>query len=235
MLHLAMHPIPPITPLPGLTEPFSSLTHLLGAVLFLMLGVWLVRRTRGDRWRAFACGLYVATVVFLLCMSGIYHMLPDGPWRELLRRLDHAAIFSLIVGTMTPVHQILFRGFMRWGWIALIWIMAVAAITLKVLMFSGLPEWIGLTLYLFMGWLGLITAALLWSRRGQGYIRLMAAGGIAYTVGAISEFIHWPVLWPGIIGSHELFHVAVLIGLGFHWWLIHRIAALPLDHHPADA
>jgi hypothetical protein len=30
-----------------------------------------------------------------------------------LRRLDHAAIFTLIAGTFTPIHAIVFRGIFR--------------------------------------------------------------------------------------------------------------------------
>ena len=54
--------------------------------------------------------------VFLLSMSGVYHMMESGGTaRAVMGRLDHSAIFVLIAGTFTPVHGILFRGWARWG------------------------------------------------------------------------------------------------------------------------
>ena len=49
-------------------------------------------------------------------------------------------------------------------------------------------------------------------------------GGIAYSIGAVLEFVHWPVLVPGVVQWHEVFHIAVLIGLGFHWAFVYAIA-----------
>lgn len=53
-------------------------------------------------------GLAVAVVVYVLCAlvsnlaSWAYHFLPLHDRRTLLRRLDHAAIYSSITGTFTP-------------------------------------------------------------------------------------------------------------------------------------
>lgn len=48
---------------------------------------------------------------------------------------------------------------------------------------------------------------------------------MAYTFGALTDFLRWPVLAPGILGPHELFHLAVLAGLSFHWMFIRSFAA----------
>ena len=47
-------------------------------------------------------------------------------------------------------------------------------------------------------------------------------GGLAYTIGAIFEYLRQPVLIEGVVGPHELFHVAVVLGIGFHWWFIYH-------------
>ena len=49
-------------------------------------------------------------------------------------------------------------------------------------------------------------------------------GGVAYSVGSVLGSSTWPVLIHGVIQGHEIFHVAVLIGLGFHWAFIYQIA-----------
>src|SRR4051794_4002693 len=109
-------------PLPGFTEPASSLSHLFGAGLFTVLGAVLLWRGRGSASRVTFLGVYVFATVFLFSMSGVYHMLPfEGAPRAVLERLDHSAIFVLIAGTFTPAHGLLFRGWQRWLPLVLIW------------------------------------------------------------------------------------------------------------------
>lgn len=62
-------------PIPGFSEPVSSLSHLLGAGLLIIPGYFLLRRGRGSASRLFVLGLFVFSCVFLLSMSGVYHLL----------------------------------------------------------------------------------------------------------------------------------------------------------------
>jgi channel protein (hemolysin III family) len=150
---------------------------------------------------------------------------PEDAFRGVLRRLDHAAIFVLIAGSFTPVHAILFRGPWRWGMLAGIWAVAIAGLTFKTLYFTAIPEGFGLALYLGFGWLGLATWIALVRRFGFQFARPVLWGALAYTFGALTDFLRWPVLVPGIVGPHELFHLAVLAGIAFHWKFIHGFAS----------
>lgn len=217
--------MPHLTAIPGFAEPFSSLSHLLGAGLYLVLGVFLVRRGRGDALRVASLAVFVFGSVLLLSTSGTYHLLDlDGDARRVVQRLDHAAIFILIACSFTPIHIILFRGWGRWGMLTLVWGFAYTAITLKMLYFNTMPQAVGMSLYLGMGWLGAYSGISIWKRFGFHFMEPVLWGGVAYSIGAILEFMHWPVLWPGVIQWHEVFHVAVLLGLGFHWSFIYAIA-----------
>lgn len=214
-----------IYPVPGFSEPVSSLTHLLGAIVFAVLAFFLIRRGRGDGGRMMFLGVYAFTCVLLLSMSGVYHLLtPGGAGRAVLKRLDHGAIFTLIAGTFTPVHGILFRGRARWAPLLLIWSAAVAGVTLKMVFFGGFPEWLSLSLYLVLGWAGVISGVVLWHRFGPAFVQPLVWGAVAYTVGAVLDFLRWPVLLPGVVGPHELFHGAVLTGVGFHWRFVSQFA-----------
>jgi channel protein (hemolysin III family) len=209
----------------GFSDPVSSLTHLAGAVVFAILAVTLLRRGRGARGRVIALAVFAFSSVLLLGLSGVYHLLsPDTPGREVLKRLDHAAIFVLIAGSFTPVHAILFRGAWRWGMLALIWGLALAGLTLKVVYFDTMPEWLGLAMYLGLGWMGVISGTILARRHGLRFIHLVLWGALAYTAGAVFEFLRWPVLLGGVVGPHEIFHLAVLAGIACHWAFIQRIA-----------
>src|SRR5688500_6998575 len=116
----------------GLSDPVSSISHLLGAAVFATLSYYLLRRARGSRGRVAFSAIFAFSGVFVLVMRGIYHLLtPGGTGRTLRQRLDHAAIFMLIAGTFTAVHGVLFVGPMRWGVLAAAWSVAAFGITLK--------------------------------------------------------------------------------------------------------
>ncbi len=212
-------------PLLGFQDPVSSWLHLGGALVFLLLAPRLLWRGRGHPGRVFSLVVFVLAVEIQLGLSGTYHLLADGtPARAVLRRLDHAAIFVLIAGTFTPGHAILFRGWLRWGILAFVWSFAVASITLKTVFFQGFPEWLGLVMYLSLGWLGAVSGYAAWRRYGYSLVSPVLLGGVAYTAGAVLEFLRWPTLWPGVLGPHELFHLFVLLGVGLHWRFIYRFA-----------
>jgi hemolysin III len=45
----------------------------------------------------------------------------------------------------------------------------------------------------------------------------LLAGGITYTLGAAVYASGRPRLWPGVFGSHDLWHIFVLGGSVCHW------------------
>lgn len=212
-------------PLAGLSDPFSSVSHLLGALLFACLAPRLIRRGGDTPGHALALAVFSGSCVLLLTVSGIYHTLPhDTPARALLQRCDHAAIFALIAGTFTAGHAILFRGIWRWGMITLIWTLAAVGILLKTVFFEHVSEALGLAFYLGMGWIGLLSGFKVLRVYGWPLLLPLIGGGLAYTIGAVLEFARWPDLAPGLLGPHELFHLCVLLGVACHWEFTHRFA-----------
>jgi channel protein (hemolysin III family) len=158
-------------------------------------------------------------------MSGVYHLLTPGTaGRAVLLRLDHAAIFVLIAGTFTAVHGIVYHGLGRWGPLLFIWTAAITGITLKTIFFDGVGDLLSLALFLGLGWVGAFSGGVLWYRYGFRFVRPLVWGAIAYTIGGIQEYLGWPILVPGVIGAHELFHVMVLIGAIFHWRFVYQFA-----------
>jgi len=216
---------PPLRHLPGLYEPFSALTHLLGAGAFLVLSLALVRRAGSDRRRRALMSIYGFSCVLLLLMSGVFHMTTTGtPLNRTMLRVDHAAIFFLIAGTFTPVHGLLFRGWLRWFPLLLLWAIAACGVIIKIAFFSTMSSTVSLTLYLAMGWFGLLGGLVLCRQRGFAFVRPLLMGGICFSVGAIMDLCYWPTPIPGVVHAHELFHLAVLGGMAFHFAFIWRIA-----------
>lgn len=216
-----------VQPIPGFSDPFSSMTHLFSAPLFLIIGAIMLYRLRGDLGRTISLSIFIFAVVFLLSMSGVFHLLSPGTdSRHVLQMLDHAAIFVLIAATFTPTHVLLFKGIKRWGTLLLIWGIGICGITFTTIYFEDVPEILSLTLYLGMGWLGLLTGYMVSQRMGFKAILPLIYGAIAYTFGAVLQFIGYPILISGVIGPHELFHVLVLFGISFHWQFVYRMAKL---------
>jgi channel protein (hemolysin III family) len=212
--------------IPGFSDPVSSLTHLAGAAVFALLSIPLIGRGRGDPRRVISLAMFALSCVLLLSLSGVYHLLtPETAARGVLVRLDHAAIFVLIAGSFTPVHAILLHERWQRHLLAWIWGAAIAGVVLKTVYFEATPPWLGLLMYLGLGWLGLISTVVLARRFGVRFVLPLVWGALAYTLGALVDFLGWPVLVAGVVGPHEVFHLAVLAGVSFHWAFIRRIAA----------
>jgi channel protein (hemolysin III family) len=214
-----------VFPLPGCREPLSSLSHLFGAFVFAALATGLIRRGRGDWVRTSSLTVLAVSSVLLLMLSSIYHLFWPGPLREFMVRADISAVFLLIAGSMTPVHAILFRGRSRWLPLVLIWTTAVIGILLRMVFYRNVSGTLGIAIFLLYGWAGVITAIVLWRRFGLAFIKPAICAGISYTLGALILLFHGPTLVAGVIGPHELWHIAVLCGLGLHWYFVYQFAS----------
>ena len=217
----------------GFSEPFSSISHFLGAIVCLFYFRPLWRTARGHLGHRIAVAIFCGATVLLLLLSGLFHLLPNGTSAKILfQRLDHAAIFILIAGTFTPLHSILFRGRLRWIPLVVIWTIAIAGIVLKEVFFSQIPELLSVSIYIGMGWLGIFSAFFIYLHWGFNLVVPLLKGALAYSLGSIIDLLHKPILLPGIFGPHELFHIAVLIGVTYHWKFIHEVAlsaSLPIE------
>lgn len=211
--------------LPGIYQPVSSLSHLMGAIVFAVVSWRTLQSVWNDRCPFWTIAIFAGSTELLLSLSAIYHMFGPGALRAIMLRLDVAAIFLLIAGSFTPLHGILFEGWKRWGMLALIWTVALAGIALRIVFFDSISKPVGHAGFLMMGWLGAISGYLVWKHHGWGLLLPVVAGGVLYTLGAISNAVKWPTIIPYVWGPHETHHMTVLAGLGFHWWATVQIAA----------
>lgn len=217
-----MHPIPFL----GLQDPVSSLSHLAAAVLTLYAGYRLILKTRGNGFRVGASLLYLCCLLFLFSMSGVYHSLAPGPWRDFFRRLDYMAIWLVIAGSATPIHVLLMEGPWRWGMLALFWAGALACLFIVDAYFKSLSYWGIVGLYMGVGGIGTISFYHLHRRFGLKKLAVLALGGLAYAAGAVIDAVEAPVLLKGVFGPHELFHLLVVVGAACHYVFIYGWAEM---------
>ncbi len=199
-------------------DPISSYTHFIGAclsavglLLFVLLGIYL-KSTVISMIGAVVFGL---SLIMLYSSSSIYHFFNGKESiKKRLRKLDHAMIYVLIVGTYTPVtlafvelkHAIIF--------LTILWSVAFIGIIIK-LFWMNAPRIISTAIYLLLGW------ALVFDYKAFSFIplnclMLIAAGGIAYSIGAIIYMIKKPNISESF-GFHEIFHIFVMIGSFMHY------------------
>jgi hemolysin III len=209
-------------------EPFSGLSHLGGAILGIAALVVLVTVARRDAWHVSGFAIYGASLIVLYLASALYHLLPvSEPHIERLRRLDHIAIYALIAGTYTPICLVPLRGGWGWSLFGVVWGLALFG-TIVELAWRRAPIWLGLVLYLVMGWLAVIALGPLHRALPGPALGWLVAGGLVYTAGSIVFALERPRLWPGVFSAHELWHLFVLGGSACHFVLMVRfVAPLP--------
>ena len=211
--------------LPGFYEPFNAISHLLATMLFVFLGWKLLRKGGGSRTSLTFLAIYSTACVFMLSMSTVFHMMVrGGTASRVMERLDHGAVFVLIAGTFTAVHGIIFRGWFRWVPLVIVWCVTAGCITLKTVFFESLPEWVGLSLYLGLSWGIAFSVILIIRRYGFRYLAPLLYGGIAYSIGAVLEYMRWWVVIPGVVHAHEIWHIMVLAGALLHWRFVWKVA-----------
>jgi hemolysin III len=119
---------------------------------------------------------------------------------------------------------------LRWGALALIWSIAIGAIAWRMIFCEVHPGTFGVIFFMLCGWSCAATAHTLQMRHGWSFIQPVALSGLAYTLGAIGLVTKWPDVMPGIIGHHDVWHIAVLIGLALHCRFISQFTAGQMDH-----
>ena len=199
-------------------DPISSYTHFLGAIfsvfglfLYLMLGF----KSETTIIDMVGCVIFGLSLILLYSASSVYHFFSgDEKVNTILRKLDHAMIYVLIVGTYTPVtlafvefnHAIVF--------LSILWFVAFVGIIIKLLWMNA-PRFISTLIYLALGW------AIIFDMKAfylipMNCLILIAIGGISYSIGAIIYILKKPNI-SIYFGFHEVFHIFVMLGSFMHY------------------
>jgi hemolysin III len=187
--------------------------HGLGLLVALGVGIPFVLAAPDGKPTA-AAATFAGAVVGMLAASTLYHRVAwtTQAARLRMRRVDHAGIYILIAGTYTPVGLLVLEGTMQTVVLAAVWIGAGVA-TLVKCFWVGAPKWLSAVFGLLLGWSGVAAMPELWRESGASCVLLLAAGGIAYSAGAVVYALRRPNLSPTVFGYHELFHVLTLVAL----------------------
>jgi hemolysin III len=206
-------------------EPFSAWSHAVWLLLSVPATFVLWRRSGGDRSKRFSLLVFGLTLAACYLGSTLYHAVRAAQDRlEVFDRLDHVGIHLLIAGSYTPLAWNLMRGRWRWGTLAAVWGSTLAGSVL-ILGNARLSALLATCEYLALGWGAIFCYFEIARVVTHRPLRPLILGGLLYSVGAVLNLLQWPVIWPGVFGPHEIFHLWVMGGSFAHFWFMLTVVA----------
>jgi len=212
-------------PQPGLRPRLRGWLHLWSFITSVATGATLIALAAStvSARAALATSVYGLTVLGLFGVSALYHRVTwkSDRVRTWMKRLDHSMIFVFIAGTYTPFALLAMDPGTGSTVLWVVWIGALAGVTLK-LAWPHAPRWLGVPIYIALGWVAVFVLPELLHHAGVAALVLLLVGGALYTVGAVFYATRWPNPWPQVFGYHEFFHAATVVAAICHYiaiWL----------------
>ncbi|BES71998.1 hemolysin III family protein [Marinobacter nanhaiticus D15-8W] len=201
---------------PVIEEWLNWTTHGLAALFSVagMVVLIVLASMAADPWKIVSFSIYGASMTLLFLASTLYHSARQPRLRRIFKMLDHCAIFLLIAGTYTPFLLVNMRGAVGWTLFAVIWGLAAAGITLK-LVFGHRFKALQVIIYLLMGWLIVFASTELAASVNSLGLWLVVAGGVTYTLGVVFYLIN------RIPYNHAIWHLFVVGGGACHFFAIY--------------
>ena len=198
----------------------NSISHMVGGGLSIIaLILCLVRAIVVRRWDYALLGLvYGLTMIAMYSCSSVYHALRPNRGKKAMRMVDHAMIYPMIAGTISPIAVLVIvpvRPALGWAVFGVAWAVVAAAVPITLTLFNK-TKVTQMILYLALGWMIIVALRVLLQTFDRTGTLLLVAGGVAYTLGAIIYGI----------GSkhryfHSVFHFFVLAGSILHFFALY--------------
>ncbi len=200
--------------------------HLVSAPFALVAGVTLISIAwiGGSPRAGWAALVYVVAIVAMFTVSAVYHRVrwASPAAEKWMMRVDHAVVFVFIAATYTPFALVSMPSHVGAEVLTIVWAGAAAGVALKML-WPSTPRWVGVPLYLMLGYVALWFADVLLAGAGITVVALLVIGAALYNIGAICYGVRWPNPWPQTFGHHEFFHAFTAAAAICHFvaiWLV---------------
>lgn len=202
----------------SLEEKWNVITHGFGFILAIIGAIYLyqISANNDQKYLGVSIAVYSFSQIFLYFASTYYHWVAVGSRKDLLRKLDHIAIYISIAGTYTPMCLLMLPDSSGWTILYAVWGIALFGIIWK-LFFTGKYEAFSSLLYLAMGWLIVLDIESVRTLFSDTMIFWLAAGGVFFTVGIV--FYAWNKLY----FNHVIWHLFVLGGSISHFLMVSAV------------
>lgn len=202
-------------------DPGSALTHFIGMIAAAASAIPLIVKAFNSQGKtsAIVCGIFIVSMMLLYTASTAYHTFDISEKVNLmLKKIDHMMISVMIAGSYTPICVLVLDESIGIPLLVTVWGIAIAGIIIK-LFWVTCPKWFSSILYIGMGWACVAAFSQLWTNLPRAAFGWLLAGGIFYTVGGIIYALKLKVFNAKhkYFGSHEIFHVFVMLGSVCHF------------------
>src|SRR6185312_14969860 len=157
--------------------------HFYSAWLAVIAGATLVSVSWADSSprAGHSTLVYAACTVAMFAVSATYHRVQweSVAARTRMKRLDHSMIFVFIAGSYTPFARLVMPQDTGVVVLCIVWGGAAAGIALNVC-WPTAPRWLGVPLYLLLGWVAIWYAPTILHQAGVAAMVLLALGGVLY-------------------------------------------------------
>jgi len=209
-------------------DPASAWTHFAGfwAAMFGLL--FLILQAPGPTAKTASFVFYGLSLATLFLASSCYHFFDIGErGNHMLQRIDHAAIYWLIIGTYVPPVVHLLDGPWRTWMLIVLFVVGTLGALYKLIWFKA-PVWLDVAIYVALGWMIFIPGERMFGPMPTEAFAWMLVGGLFYTVGAVVFATEWPDPWPKKFGHHDIWHLFVLAGAASHFVFVYSFLTIPL-------
>jgi len=199
-------------------EIANTLSHgigLLAALVVCPLLIFKAAVQKQSLWGFFCAVVFSLSLVSMYLASSLYHALPQGEYKRVLRTLEHCAILLLIAGTYTPFTLVAIQGRLGWLLFGIIWSLAAVGIYFQY-QENTKHRWLPGVLYLSMAWLIVIAFVPLSASVPFAGLMWLLSGGIIYTAG-MGFFAA-----RGVPYCHFVWHLFVMAGSLCHFIAVWR-------------
>ena len=157
--------------------------------------------------------LFSIGLLLVYSSSSIYHFILNPKLKKRFQIFDHISIYYLILGSYAPVCLITLYNYSGINIFIVVLTLTLVG-TLKKLFWTGKYQFISLLLYLAMGWLIIFDINSLFKLIDFNAKLLLILGGVSYSCGVIFYVLG------EIKYFHSIWHLLVLTGSGFHYFMI---------------
>lgn len=201
-------------------EFVNAISHGVGILMGIVVcTIFLVKGYRlGNTVVQVSLWLYLFGVVSSYLFSTLYHSFPIGETKQILRKLDHSAIYWHIAGSYSPITLIVLYDAGYWGWGIFIfcWLCAIVGTCMSLFALKR-HNYIETTCFVLMGLVILVAIKHFYERVDGWVFFWVLAEGVSYITGAVLYSFH------KVKYIHSVFHFFVLLGDVCHMvavWMI---------------
>lgn len=192
-----------------LEEIGNAVTHGVGSI-FSIIALILMLKQSDNNIKILSTIIYFFGLFIMFTMSCLYHSFRYGSCvKRIFRRFDYSSIYLLIGATFVPLLLVYVGGTFGIIFFIIQWIIIITGVTLIGVFGPGKLRPLHITLYIVLGWSGLIMLPQM-IKNDISLFYYILGGGLIYTIGIIPFALKKKA-------AHFIWHFFVLLGAIVQW------------------